>query len=214
MTFPNEPQSTEPSTAPRPARPIGSLRSGSPGEPADGGQENGQASATPEEQLTSRRSLRRRAGGFVRRHWGEWLILAGILLAATAIRLAGIDWGDDHYYHPDELFMTMVLTEIRGPGSIAAYLDTATSPLNPYNTRFDSYVYGTFPLFAAKVLGSLTDHEVFGNAHLAGRWLSTAADVGSVLAIFWIGRRLFGRVVGLLAAFLLAFTVLNIQAAH
>jgi YYY domain-containing protein len=165
-------------------------------------------------QRFGRSSFGRRAVDLIRRHWWEWLILAGILVAAAVLRLAGIDWGDNYYYHPDELFMTMVLTEIHGPGSLAAYLDTATSPLNPYNSRFDSYVYGTVPLFAAKLLGSLTGHEAFGNAHLPGRWLSAAADVGSVLVIFWIGRWMFGRAVALLAAFLLAFTMLNIQAAH
>ncbi|HEV2067798.1 MAG TPA: DUF2298 domain-containing protein, partial [Thermomicrobiales bacterium] len=146
--------------------------------------------------------------------WWEWLALAGILVVAAVLRLAGIDWGSNHYYHPDELFMTMVLTDIRGPDGIGTYFDTATSPLNPYNTRFDSYVYGTFPLFAAKLLASLTGYTEFGNAHLPGRWLSAPVDVGSVLVTYWIGRHLFGRAVALLAAFLLSFTALNIQAAH
>lgn len=141
-------------------------------------------------------------------------MLVAILIAAAAVRLAGIDWGGNYYYHPDELFMTMVLTEIRGPGSIAAFFETATSPLNPYNTRFDSYVYGTFPLFAARMLGALTGHDAFGNAHEPGRWLSAIVDVGSVLVTYWIGRRLFGRAVAQLAALLLSITVLNIQAAH
>lgn len=172
---------------------------------------------TQEREPGSEHSPRRKIA-FVRSRtrWAgwEWPILVAILIVAAAFRLAGIDWGGNYYYHPDELFMTMVLTEIRGPGSVAAYFDTAISPLNPYNTRFDSYVYGTFPLFAAKVLGALTGHDAFGNAHEPGRWLSAVIDVGSVLVTYWIGRRLFGRAVAQLAALLLSLTVLNIQAAH
>jgi YYY domain-containing protein len=212
------PQITSPGEPPQPT--IRFVRRNAPGSP--GGHDPAEEPNRPPDDLheqctgerVEQRSLGRRAIDLVKRHWWEWPVLAGILIAAAALRLAGIGWGDNYYYHPDELFMTMVLTEIHGPGGLAAYLDTATSPLNPYNSRFDSYVYGTVPLFAAKLLGSLTSHEAFGEAHLPGRWLSAAADVGSVLVIFWIGRRMFGRAVALLAAFLLAFTMLNIQAAH
>ena len=164
----------------------------------------------PASQRPPRRSVRLMRS---RSRW-DWPILAVILIVAAALRFVGIDWGDNYYYHPDELFMTMVLTGIEGPGSIVAYFDTATSPLNPYNSQFGSYVYGTFPLFAAKLLGALTGHDAFGNAHEPGRWLSALVDVGSVLVTYWIGRRLFGRAVARLAAFLLAVTVVNIQAAH
>ena len=140
--------------------------------------------------------------------------LAPIAVVALALRFAGIGWGGNYYTHPDELFMTMVAVEISGPGSLGGYLDTATSPLNPYNGRFDSYVYGTFPLFAAKLLGEITGNDVFGNGHLPGRWLSAIADTGSVLLVYVIGRRLFGRLAGTLGAVLLAFTMLHIQASH
>ena len=142
-----------------------------------------------------------------------WCLIP-IAVIALALRFAGITWGGNHYTHPDELFMTMVAVEISGPGSLGGYLDTATSPLNPYNGRFDSYVYGTFPLFAAKLLGAITGNDVFGNGHLPGRWLSAIADTGSVLLVYGIGRRLFGRLAGTLGAVLLAFTMLHIQASH
>lgn len=52
--------------------------------------------------------------------------------------------------------------------------------------------------------------------HLAvvGRALTALFDVGTVLFTFFIGRRLYGAVVGLTAAALLAFTVLHVQLAH
>jgi len=52
--------------------------------------------------------------------------------------------------------------------------------------------------------------------HLAavGRALTAWVDVATVLVVFLLGRRLFGAAVGLLAAALLALTVLHIQLAH
>lgn len=52
--------------------------------------------------------------------------------------------------------------------------------------------------------------------HLAavGRALAALFDVGTVFFLFLLGRRLFGAAVGLLAAALLAVTVIHIQLAH
>jgi len=142
------------------------------------------------------------------------LLLALILIAATVVRFAGIEWGGGAYLHPDERFMTMVTERITWPTGVSAYFNSASSPLNPYNNDFGSYLYGTFPLFLTKLLGSITNNVVYGDAHLPGRWLSALFDVGAVAVTFWIARRLFSPVAGLIAAVLLAFTPLNIQAAH
>src|SRR5262249_29976640 len=58
---------------------------------------------------------------------------------------------------------------------------------------------------------NLTDYY---QIHKVGRVLSMLFDLGSVLMVFLIGRRLYGRRVGLLAALLLALAVLPIQLAH
>lgn len=141
-------------------------------------------------------------------------VLLLILLIAAALRFAGIGWGDNHYLHPDERFMTMVAIGIDWPGSVSEYFDSETSPLNPYNNTFGSYVYGTLPLFLAKLIGTITNDVVYGDAHLPGRWLSAIADIGVVALTFWIARRLFSSTAGLIAAALLAFTPLHIQTAH
>lgn len=141
-------------------------------------------------------------------------VLLVIVLAAAAVRFAGSDWGASYYLHPDERFMTMVVTGIHWPPTVAAYFDSATSPLNPFNAGYGSYVYGTLPLFLAKALGVLTNDIVYGDAHLPGRWLSALADTGTVALTYWIARRLFTPAAGLIAAALLAFAPLNIQSAH
>jgi len=164
--------------------------------------------------LTAPRDRRLPRSGAGRPRHIQRVLIALILIAATAIRFAGIGWGGSAYLHPDERFMTMVAVAIDWPGSVGAYFDSATSPLNPYNNDYGSYLYGTLPLFLAKLLGTITGNVVYGDAHEPGRWLSTLFDVGTVALTFWIGRRLFSPVAGLIAAALLAFTPLNIQTAH
>jgi len=152
------------------------------------------------------------------RFWGLRLphtsLLILILVIAAVLRFAGIGWGENYYLHPDERFMTMVAIEIDWPGSARAYFDSETSALNPYNNDFGAYLYGTLPLFLAKLIGTITNDVVYGNAHLPGRWLSALADVGTVALAFWIARRLFSSTAGLIAATLLAFAPLHIQTAH
>ncbi|MDQ4045197.1 MAG: DUF2298 domain-containing protein, partial [Chloroflexota bacterium] len=149
-----------------------------------------------------------------RLRYPSWLALGLILVLAAVLRFAGSTWGANHYLHPDERFMTMVVTGIRWPTTLASYFDSGTSPLNPYNAGFGAYVYGTLPLFLAKAIGFITGDLSYGDAHLPGRWLSALADIGTVALVFWIARRLFSTPAALLAALLTALAPLHIQSAH
>jgi len=64
--------------------------------------------------------------------------------------------------------------------------------------------------FTAEQTGNIGYDEL----RLAGRKLSAFADVLSVLLIYMIGCRLYSRFVGLLAAALSSWTVLQIQQSH
>ena len=144
----------------------------------------------------------------------EGLAVGAILLFAGILRLVGLRWGGSYYFHPDELFVTNVSTRIQWPSNPLAWFDSAHSPLNPYNNEFNTFIYGTFPLFLGKALGGLMGMTVYGDAHIPGRLMSALADLGTVALTIWIGYRLFGRGPGLLAGLLLATTMLNIQSAH
>lgn len=137
-----------------------------------------------------------------------------ILIIAAVLRFTGLDWDNGRYLHPDERFMVMVTDDTAWPDSISGYFDSATSPLNPYNTRHGTFVYGTFPLFLTKALGDMTGHDIYGNIHIVGRALSALSDTGTVFLAAWIGRRFWGDRAGLLAGFLIAFTMLHVQSAH
>jgi YYY domain-containing protein len=121
------------------------------------------------------------------------------------------------------------------PGVLGEYFDTSHSLLNARNVD-TVYFYGTLPLFLTKAVGTLGDllqlqyaqtradpdaylaanpsPSSYDQIHLIGRVLSALFDLGTVLLTFFLARRLFDWRVAPGAAFLLAFTVLNIQGAH
>ncbi|NLF14772.1 MAG: hypothetical protein GX597_23525 [Anaerolineaceae bacterium] len=156
------------------------------------------------------------------------LALLGILILGSAFRFYNVNWDEGTYHiHPDERHTTMVVSRIQWPESLAEYFDTSHSPLNARN-QDTVYFYGTLPLFLTKAVASQLDalaphvpfldtdqsYEGYDRVHLVGRVLSALFDLGSVLLTFFLGRRLFGWRAGLIAAFLLAVTVLNIQGSH
>ena len=171
------------------------------------------------------------------------LLLALILCSAAWVRIYKLDWDEGTHLHPDERYLTMVTAALGSLEYPAQYWDTATSPLNPENRNFGGYVYGTLPLFAARTVGSWIDRAcgeeptlfaglirgfLFGaqqpcypgtytgyaGVHLVGRYLSTLADLLTLLALVLLARRLFGNTTALLAGALYAFAVLPIQHAH
>ena len=174
------------------------------------------------------------------RRWLRQVALLLILLAAVIVRFYDLNWDQSQYNHPDERHSNNVVSGVHMPDNLAQYFDSGTSPLNPYNLR-ESWVYGTLPLFTTRLtaewldkgcapqkqaFAGLVGRLMFGSKavncdagfftgyeyiRLVGRSISALADVITVLVVFLTGRRLFGWRVGLLAAFLSTFTVLQIQ---
>lgn len=144
-----------------------------------------------------------------------WL-LALIILYALFLRFYGINWDSGFAWspHPDE---RAILMKVQGglslPHSWRQFLDPETSPLNP---RW--FAYGSFPLYLLKMVGTLLPGigatPADQNLYLVGRALSALFDVGTILVVYFLGRRLYGRRIGLLAAALVTFTVLHIQLSH
>lgn len=175
--------------------------------------------------------------------WLFPLLLLLILAVAGGVRTLNLNWDQGTHLHPDERYLTMVVSALELPDHGSQYWDTATSPLNPTNRNYAHYVYGTLPLFATRVVGGWLDHACgdtpapvaqaarlvllgattpcwtgtysgYNGAHLVGRILSTLADLAALLALALLARRLYGERAALLAAVLYAFAVLPIQHAH
>ena len=162
------------------------------------------------------------------------LILPVILVVALGLRLYGIDWDQGHGYHPDERSFYMradcmyrLLDESPGysdcitshpqtePGfpGLGTFLDADRSPVNPHWFPLGSILI--YLMVALRFLVEpFTDLDSLQRMSYAGRSIMALADVGSVFIVYLLGKRIYGRRAGLLAAALLALAVVHIQHSH
>ncbi len=148
------------------------------------------------------------------------LILIGIFF-----RFNGGNWSQGTNLHPDEYGLTNTLTQLAIPENFGEYFNTRISPLSPYQ-KYDldgkptkvgpdnRMRWGQFPITIIRLAGELSENTGYGEIRLLGRKLSALADTLTLIIIFLIGYKLYGRRVGLLAAALSALAVMQIQQAH
>ena len=163
---------------------------------------------------------------------GSLLLL--ILAIALGLRLYGIGWDQGHGFHPDERSIYMrsdcmfrVLTEapdylncIRehpetepGIPSPGTFFDADKSPLNPHWFPLGSLLIYLI-VGIRSVFEPFTDLGSLQSMSYIGRSIMALADVGTVFMVYLLGRRIFSRRVGLLAAALVALAVVHIQISH
>ncbi len=116
--------------------------------------------------------------------WQRWLLLLIVLLAA-AVRCLTLSF--------QSLWLDELSTVLESGQSWRALLLALVNPRHGY------------PLY---LLGMRLWTALFGAGEVALRWPSALAGVCTVPLLYWIGRRLYGRAVGLLAATLLAVSPL------
>ena len=170
------------------------------------------------------------------------LLLPLILAVALALRLYGIGWDEGYGFHPDERSIYMradcmyrVLAEARNyaadcitsaagpykeypatePGipSFSTFFDNDRSPLNPHWFPLGTVILYILVLLRSGIELFMDPHPLVHMAY-AGRTFSALADVGSVLLVYMLGKRMFGRGAGLLASALVALAVIHIQISH
>ncbi len=196
------------------------------------------------------------------RRWLVPVLLLLIMLVGGYFRFIGLNWDDFTHLHPDERFLTDVaqglgrtlnpsdssaddvtpaqqveicIARYPDTGGEGPYFDTLCSTWNPHNANsgHGMYVYGTLPLFAARLTaeGAVTANTLlagddaaavnsaqiwrtYDGIHLVWRYLSALSEMAVIAICFVIGRKLHGPWVGLLAALLYSASVFSIQMAH
>jgi hypothetical protein len=163
-----------------------------------------------------------------KRAWIHDLLLVLVLIAATYLRVVGMDWDANQHLHPDERFLTMVETalqvrkcsqpavpleacppdRIRWLG-LADYLNTSTSPLNPQNRGYGFFVYGDFPIVVVRYIAEWVGQTGYDQVNLVGRQVSAFSDLLTIVLIYVIAARLYDRRVAVLAAAFSAVAVAN-----
>ena len=138
-----------------------------------------------------------------------------ILLLAAYLRFSGINWDQEQHLHPDERFLTMVVSALDWPSGFGEYMTEGLSPLNPRNKGYSFFVYGSFPMTLVKGISIILDRTEYDRVHLVGRGASAFFDLGSIIFLFLIALKLYrDKRIALLAAFFMATTVLSIQQSH
>ena len=137
--------------------------------------------------------------------WIYDVLLVAVLVVAAFLRISGADWGELQHQHPDELFLTSVVSNLRMQVceefitsidacppekqrwmGIGDYFDTAASSLNPHNRGFGFFVYGTLPLFIVRATAEIVGQTDYGALKLLGRQFSALADLGTILLLYFI----------------------------
>ena len=170
-----------------------------------------------------------------------WTALALLVLAGLALRVWNLDFDRGMGSHPDERSTAcFYATTIGLPSSWDEFWDPTRSPLNPLWDRAQQlprkFTYGHFPLYlgvamgkawaaaapAAQAMGAPDAvTELMARADrscdalaVAGRATIALLDTLTIVLVYLLGRRLFGRGAGLLAAAFYAFAAQAIQLSH
>src|SRR5512141_2584951 len=165
--------------------------------------------------------------------WIYDLLLILVLVVGAYFRTVGLNWDAEQHLHPDERFLTMVESALQVKQcdlpktqleacppehvhwlSLAAYLDTPDSPLNPVNRGYGFFVYGDFPIVVVRYVAEWLGQTGYDQVHLVGRQLSALSDLLTILVLYIIGSRLYNRRVALLGAAFSALAVEQIQQSH
>jgi len=140
--------------------------------------------------------------------------LLAIVALAAVLRGSGLAWDGFTLQHPDERFLAFVAERVGLPRSPGELLDPRRTPTNPNNQGFDFFVYGALPPLVNGVVARLLGVGHLEGIVAVGRVLTCALDVGVVLLLFTLGRRLGGARAGLVAATLWATCGVAIQQAR
>lgn len=136
-----------------------------------------------------------------------------IILLGALFRLYGLNWDQGFHLHPDERAIVMFTTPLQFPKTVADFL----TPQSTWNPHF--FAYGSFPLYFLKIIGNIMSnidpaYANYEKINLVGRFLSAIFDIGTLLALFCLARKLFNKHIGLLAAFFYGISVSPIQLSH
>lgn len=143
----------------------------------------------------------------------SFLLLLCIAFLALTLRLYNLNWDSYLHLHPDERAIVMYTMPLKIPSSMSEFLN----PQSTWNPHF--FAYGSFPLYLLKI-SSLIVYPLFPTSisydgiTILGRTLSSLFDIGTLIVLFFLARKLFGKTIGFLSSFFYSISVLPIQLSH
>lgn len=146
-------------------------------------------------------------------------VIIAIITLAAVLRIWGLEWGlptSRHYfsYHPDE---TVTLFP-------ALKVDFFVGRLDPGFYNYGSlFIYLTnLAIVAGSLFGLivLPESDIFSSIgefaklYLAGRIMAVILAIGTVYLVYVLGRRAYGRAIGLIAALFMAILPIHVMHSH
>ncbi len=153
------------------------------------------------------------------------ILLIGLLAFGIWNNFRNMRWDDDALLHPDEYGLTNTLTQLHMPSSISNYFNTRISTMSPYN-KYDengetiangpdnTMRWGQLPMLIIRLTAEALNRTGFIELRTTGRYLSALMNLGSMIMLYVIARRLFGHTTALLAAALFSLCVQSLQQSH
>jgi len=140
----------------------------------------------------------------------EKIILIAILLLAFFLRIWGIDWGlPNFHFHVDENFVVRHALRIHKTYEFIA--PKFVPPALYYRLLIAFY---SFFLWLSRILAFQIKETPQNIMMLIGRLTSVGFGTLTVYLIYKIGKEMFNKKIGLLAAFLLSFTFVHVVKSH
>jgi hypothetical protein len=141
----------------------------------------------------------------VSRHFKITLLIL-ILFIGGFFRFYNLNWDNVAFYHPDEITVSNMVMKISIP-------DKLDPEFYSYNA-LPAYIYrGALQFVQWYTKDPLWTTDI-SRVMLTSRFVSAFFSTATILLVFMIGRRLKNAWVGLIAAFLLACSIVFIQHAH
>lgn len=127
-----------------------------------------------------------------------------IIFVGFLLRCYNLNWDEGHFLHPDERLYVNA-SNIRLPSSFEE-LFSEQSPLNP-----NMFYYGSFPLYLYKVVQFVFREYDF---LIIGRAISVLLSTLTIFVIYKLGKEIKSPKLGVISAFVFAFSPGSIQHAH
>jgi len=139
----------------------------------------------------------------------QLILLYVIIVLGGLFRFSNSNWDTNTHMHPDERAVILSVLKLEFPSSVETFL----RPVNPWNPQF--FAYGSFPFYLLRGVGyAFPDNFTYDDITIIGRYLSALFDLGTLLVIFLIGKKIKNAVLGLIAAFFYSISTLPIQLSH
>ncbi len=150
----------------------------------------------------------------------NWLVSSIVALGLT-LRLIGLQFGKPFRYHPDELkliYQTGNLLDFSHWSKETFFLMGVYPPFFTYVLAIAFGIYiagttliqGTLSLAAVKELYYINPFQY----HLIGRLISAFAGTFTIALVYLVGRKMYSRITGLIAAAFLAVAFLPVRNSH